>query len=319
LTPARGDDIERGKGARELQQETFERRLARRAKATTATLATILGEVAEAGEIQRPARLMAAMRHAALTGGKRLRPFLLVETAAMFGGESEGALLASAAIECIHCYSLVHDDLPAMDDDDLRRGQPTVHRAYDEATAILAGDGLLTLAFDLVARPAVHRSPRARARLAQIFARAAGVGGMVGGQVLDLQAEYAELNVAEIERMQAMKTGALIRAACEAGAVLGGAGAVEIRSIAEFGAALGSAFQIADDLLDATSSADKTGKNTGKDGRRGKATLVSLLGIEAARNIARQRSDAAIATLASFGRKAKWLVAAARFAVERSL
>jgi len=298
--------------------ERFEQRLAARAQATTATLEAVLGEATEDGETLRPGRLIAAMRHAALAGGKRLRPFLVLESAAMFGAEGDGVLLAAAALECIHCYSLVHDDLPAMDNDDLRRGRPTVHRAFDEATAILAGDSLLTLGFDLASRPSIHPSPGIRAGLVQLLARAAGAGGMAGGQMLDIQAENTAIDAEAIERMQAMKTGALIRAACEAGAMLGGADQAGIAALAEYSGAVGRAFQIADDLLDATSSAEATGKNTGKDGKRGKATLVSLFDVEEARRTAIRRSDEAIAALAPFGDSAKWLIAAARFAVERS-
>ena len=180
----------------------------------------LLSPTALAGEIQRPDRLVAAMRHGVLNGGKRLRPFLVLETALLFDVDPEIAMPTACALELLHCYSLVHDDLPAMDDDDLRRGQPTVHRAYDEATAILAGDALLTLAFDLVSDPSGHADPAVRAELTQLLARASGLGGMIGGQVLDLAAEEGSPDEQEIRTLQSMKTGALIGFACRAGAVL---------------------------------------------------------------------------------------------------
>ena len=297
--------------------DAFRRRLNDRAQAVTELLDGLLAEAPELGEIMRPQRLVAAMRHAVLGGGKRWRPFLLVETAAMLGTHGDGPLHAAAALECIHCYSLVHDDLPAMDDDDLRRGRPTVHRAFDEATAILAGDSLLTLAFDVASRPVLHNSPDVRADFVRLLARAAGLGGMAGGQMLDLASEGGDVDAASIERMQAMKTGALIEAACRGGALIGGATAAEIAALARYGAAIGRAFQIADDLLDATASTARIGKKTGKDGSRGKATLVALFGIETARAMADRCAEDAIAALAPFGNRAAWLVAAARFAVSR--
>ena len=203
--------------------DAFAERLAWAAVQVEASLSAILDDEIEAGETYRPPRLAAAMRHAALTGGKRFRPFLVIETARLFGAGPNGPVLAAAAVECVHSYSLVHDDLPAMDDDDLRRGMPTVHKAFDEATAILAGDALLTLAFDILSRPQVHPDAGVRIALTATLARAAGVGGMAGGQMLDLEAEGATLDEAAIRRLQAMKTGALIAASCEMGAVLGGA------------------------------------------------------------------------------------------------
>ena len=219
-------------------------------------LERLLGGRAGAGEIARPPRLLAAMRHAALGGGKRLRPFLVVESAALFGVARAGALLAGAALECVHCYSLVHDDLPAMDDDDLRRGRPTVHKAFDEATAILAGDALLTFAFDVMARGEVHPDASVRIALVSELARAAGLGGMAGGQMLDLAAEgrFEDKRTHSASRkivtLQAMKTGALFRFACRAGAILGQADAAAREAVDRYGAAIGQAFQIADDLLD---------------------------------------------------------------------
>lgn len=260
---------------------------------------------------------MAAMRHGALNGGKRLRPFLLIEAASLFGVEVADALAAACALECVHCYSLVHDDLPAMDDDDLRRGKPTVHRQFDEASAILAGDSLLTLAFDILADPASHPDPAVRAELVMRLARAAGCGGMAGGQALDLDAEHRELDAEAIVTMQAMKTGALIRYACEAGAVLGGADEREQAALSAYGEAIGRAFQLADDLLDVTATTEALGKSVGKDDDMGKATLVSIHGVEKSRQLAEMMCQEAVAALLPFGDRANTLKALARFIVER--
>src|SRR5262245_9118167 len=244
----------------------FPARLASIAADIEVLLKQLLDDAPLEGEIFRPARLVAAMRHSALDGGKRLRPFLLVETATVFGASRNGALMAGAALELVHCYSLVHDDLPAMDDDDLRRGRPTVHKAFDEATAILVGDALLTLAFDVMARPEVHPDPAVRIALVLELARASGLGGMAGGQMLDLAAEgrfeqpKPILVEKEIATLQAMKTGALIRFACRAGAILGQADMAARANIDRFGAAVGQAFQIADDLLDVEGDAKTLGK-----------------------------------------------------------
>jgi farnesyl diphosphate synthase len=300
----------------------FAARLAAVATETEALLAHLLDSAPLAREVARPQRLLAAMRHAVLGGGKRLRPFLLVESAGLFGATRAGALMAGAALECLHCYSLVHDDLPAMDNDDLRRGQPTVHKAFDEATAILAGDALLTLAFDIVARDEVHADTNVRSTLVLELARAAGLGGMAGGQMLDLAAEgrfgaRRPLSESEIVTLQAMKTGALIRFACRAGAILGQADANAGAAIDRYGAAIGQAFQIADDLLDVEGDAAALGKATHKDAAAGKATLVAVLGVANAR----ARLDALVAeaeeALAPFGAKADILRAAARFIAER--
>jgi farnesyl diphosphate synthase len=303
---------------------SFEDRLAAVAAAVEARLSAALDESAGPGEAVRPARLVAAMRHAVLGGGKRLRPFLVVEAAALFGGGAGDPLTAAAAVECLHCYSLVHDDLPSMDDDDLRRGRPTVHRAFDEATAILAGDGLQTLAFDLLADPATHPDPAVRVALVTDLARASGLGGMVGGQMLDLAAEGrfgdggpAALGENDIRRLQAMKTGALIRAACTMGARLGGAGADGVARLARYGEIVGLAFQLADDLLDATGDAATVGKATAKDAAAGKGTLVSLMGIERARAELAALVAEAGEVLAPFGARADTLAAAARFVAER--
>jgi farnesyl diphosphate synthase len=300
----------------------FEKRLSACAADTEALLAQLLDDRAADGERLRPARLLAAMRHASLGGGKRLRPFLVVETAALFSVRRERALMAGAALECVHCYSLVHDDLPAMDDDDLRRGRPTVHKAFDEATAILAGDSLLTLAFDVMARPETHPDAAVRAALVVDLARASGLGGMAGGQMLDLAAEGrfggATLDQNDVRTLQAMKTGALLRFGCIAGARLGGADAKEMDALSRYGSALGEAFQIADDLLDVEGDPALVGKATGKDMAAGKATLVGLLGIEGARARLAALIAETNAALDPFGTRAETLRAAARFIAERN-
>jgi farnesyl diphosphate synthase len=272
-------------------------------------LAAVLTETPLAGETVRPERLMAAMRHAALNGGKRLRPFLLHASYLACGGKQGDPLLAGIALECVHCYSLVHDDLPSMDNDDLRRGQPTVHRAYDEATAILAGDALLTYAFDLLTQEAVHPDPMVRLALVRDLARAAGQGGMVGGQMLDLAAEGRfnpnktplAHDKASVEQLQKMKTGALLAFAVEGGARLAGASSAQQQALALYARALGAVFQIADDLLDVEADAATLGKATGKDEAAGKATLVQLLGREGARAEIDRLSQEAHEALHGFG------------------
>jgi len=301
---------------------SFSDRLNAVAAETDAVLARLLDDAPLAGETARPQRLIAAMCHAVLGGGKRLRPFLVVESAALFGAARDGAMLTGCALELLHCYSLVHDDLPAMDDDDLRRGRPTVHKAFDEATAILAGDALLTLAFDVLAGEEVHADPKVRIALVRELARAAGLGGMAGGQMLDLAAEgrfaaRRTLSEREIITLQAMKTGALLRFACRAGAILGQAKADDAAAMARYGAAIGEAFQIADDLLDVEGDAATLGKAAGKDADAGKATLVAALGIDGARGKLEHLLETADAALAPFGAKADTLRAAARFIVER--
>jgi farnesyl diphosphate synthase len=263
------------------------------------------------------------MRYASLGGGKRLRPFLVVESAALFGVARENALMAGAALECVHCYSLVHDDLPAMDNDDLRRGRPTTHKAFDEATAILAGDGLLTLAFDIVARPQTHPDAEVRLELVSQLARASGLGGMVGGQMLDLAAEGRfdasppRLGEQDVRTLQAMKTGALLRFGCRAGAILGKAGRSQWSALDRYGSALGEAFQIADDLLDLEGDPATVGKATGKDAAAHKATLVGVLGPAAARRRLENLVAEAQAALSSFGDGGDVLKAAARFVATR--
>ncbi len=297
--------------------QTFETALAARARTVEALLARLLDARPLTGEIDRPATLVAAMRHGVLNGGKRMRPFLVMESAALFSADGEAALRVAAALECVHCYSLIHDDLPAMDDDDLRRGQPTVHKAYDEATAILAGDALLTFAFDILADEATPLPAERRAALVLTLARAAGIGGMVGGQMLDLAAENSRPGEADIIRAQAMKTGALIRFACEAGAILAGAPADDRARMSEFGAAIGLAFQLADDLLDLTADAKTMGKATGKDAAAGKATLAALHGEAWTRRQLGGLIDQAHALLDPYGARADLLKAAATFIATR--
>ncbi|WP_417687931.1 polyprenyl synthetase family protein [Roseibium sp.] len=283
-----------------------------------AVLEDLLTADASAGETTRPERLVEAMRYASLGGGKRLRPVLVLEAAALFGRTDDGAAVAGAALEFIHCYSLVHDDLPAMDDDDLRRGQPTVHKAFDEATAILAGDALLTLAFDVIADERVHADAAVRLRLSRELARAAGIGGMAGGQMLDLESEGRERSEAEIRTLQAMKTGALLRYACRAGAILADAREDDVERLTRFGEIIGLAFQLADDLLDVEATPEMTGKATGKDAEAGKATLVGLLGIEATRSEISRLLTEAQELLSPFGEKAQTLSALAAFIAHRN-
>lgn len=300
------------------EQLAFEAALLVRAAAIETELRLLLDGRTLAGEIARPERLMAAMRHGVLNGGKRLRPFLVMESAALFGADGEAALRVAAALECVHCYSLIHDDLPSMDDDDLRRGQPTVHKAFDEATAILAGDALLTLAFDIIADEATALPAERRAALVLALARAAGAGGMVGGQTLDLEAERNRPDEAGIIRLQAMKTGALIRFACEAGAIIAGAAPQDRDRLAEFGSAVGLAFQLADDLLDLTADASQMGKATGKDAAAGKATLVALHGTNWARRQLHGLVKQAHELLEPYGEEAALLKAAASFVAARN-
>jgi farnesyl diphosphate synthase len=305
----------------DVRADDFRRRLDHAAEATESALDALLTSAALPGEIVRPARLLEAMRYSTLGGGKRLRPFLVIESARLFGVEGVSAMRTACALEMIHCYSLVHDDLPAMDDDDLRRGRPTCHKAFDEATAILAGDGLLTYAFDVVADPATHGDAGVRAALVLALARAAGLGGMVGGQALDLAAETAATPLTQEEtlRMQAMKTGALLRFAVDAGALLGAASPDQAKAMARYGDALGAAFQIADDILDAEGDTAALGKRAGKDAERGKATLVGLLGLDAARARCDQLVDDAVAALRDTGLGAATdvLVEAAHFVSAR--
>ncbi|MGY4156034.1 farnesyl diphosphate synthase [Bradyrhizobium sp. USDA 4461] len=297
----------------------FSKRLDQTAEDTEALLAKLLSDVTENDEIVRPKRLIEAMRYSSLGGGKRLRPFLAVESAAVFGIPRESALLVGAALECIHCYSLIHDDLPAMDNSDLRRGRPTLHKAYDDATAILAGDALLTIAFDIITRDAIHRDAQVRLLLTRALARASGVGGMAGGQILDLAGEgrFGDREPVDVARLQQMKTGALLRFGCIAGAILGQASQKEYQALDDYGKALGEAFQIADDLLDVEGDAAALGKPAGADAALGKTTFVTQLGIDGAKQRVRDLLARADAALSVFGERGDVLRAAARFVAER--
>ena len=302
--------------------DIFATQLKETGAAVEAMLERVLAEPPLAGEVVRPPRLLAAMRHGALAGGKRLRPFLTIETARALGLGGDGPLRAGAAIELIHCYSLVHDDLPAMDDDDLRRGRPTVHKAFDEATAILAGDGLLTLAFDVMGEAATHPDGAIRAALCVGLSRAAGLGGMAGGQMLDLEAETAAapLDRDAILRLQAMKTGALLHFAVDAGAIIASAPPPLRVALSRYGHALGAAFQIADDILDAEGDEAQLGKRAGKDAGRNKATFVGALGLDgakAARDRLVREAEAALQD-SGLGAKAETLRQAARFVAARA-
>lgn len=269
------------------------------------------------GEISRPKRLVDAMRHGVLAGGKRLRPFLVMESAALFGVEGDAPVRIASALECVHCYSLIHDDLPAMDDDDMRRGRPTVHKAFDEATAILAGDSLLTFAFDIIAAPETGLPASTKNELVLALARAAGMGGMAGGQMLDLDAANDEPGETGIVTLQAMKTGALLRFACEAGPIIADADRQDRQRLAEFGSAIGLAFQLADDLLDETGDSASLGKATGKDAKAGKATLVRLYGTKWAQTQLNGLVEQANELLAPYGERGAILAATAEFIAKR--
>ena len=304
-----------------MDDSAFAARLADSQGSIERELEILLDLKPKPGEPARPKRLIEAMRYATLGGGKRLRPFLSMETARALGRTDNGPVRAGAAIECIHAYSLIHDDLPSMDDDDLRRGRPTTHRAFDEATAILAGDGLQALAFEILADPATDAIAEVRVALCLGLARAAGLAGMVGGQMLDIDAEQstAPLSVEEIRLLQAMKTGALLKFSVEAGARLAGAGAKARAALGVYGRAIGAAFQIADDILDVESDAATLGKRAGKDAAQNKGTLVGALGLEGARRELDRLVDEAIAAVdaAGVGAKGDMLRATARFIAAR--
>ncbi|MDF1730664.1 MAG: polyprenyl synthetase family protein [Minwuia sp.] len=290
-------------------------------------LATALAGAAQAveAEIDRllplpttlEARVHAAMRYALFAGGKRLRPFLVMTSADLLGVPPENAIRAAAAVEMVHTYSLIHDDLPAMDDDDLRRGKPTCHREFDEATAILAGDALQPLAFKVLAGPETDPDAEIRMELVRTLADAIGADGMVGGQMIDLQAETETYDLAQITRLQDLKTGALISWSAEAGAILGRATKAERSALATYGLEIGLAFQIADDLLDIEGDVAQMGKAVAKDADAGKATFIGLLGVEGARNRAAELVDSAVARLDLFGQNAFLLKDIARFMIER--
>ena len=304
--------------------DRFKQSLDSVASDTERLLDQLLAPKPVAGELARPGRLLDAMRYASLGGGKRVRPFLVVESARLFAVPRRQALMVAAALECVHCYSLVHDDLPAMDDDALRRGRPTAHKAFDEATAILAGDGLLTFAFDVLSRPQTHAKADIRVEIVSALARAAGIGGMAGGQMLDLAAEgrfangrIRPLDFADVKTLQAMKTGALLKFACVAGAMLGAAPKKARVALERYGAAVGEAFQVADDLLDIEGDAATVGKATGKDAAAHKATFVSLLGVDGARKRLQALVAEAEQAIAPFGKDGAILRAAAHFIANR--
>lgn len=262
-------------------------------------------------------RLVEAMRYATLEGGKRIRPFLVIESAKLFGVDVMRAKRVAAALEFIHCYSLVHDDLPAMDDADLRRGIPSLHKKYDEATAILAGDALLTLAFEVIAEPETAVDPYVRCELTSMLAKASGMHGMVGGQMLDLIGETANFDVGQISRLHRMKTGMLMSFACEAGAVLGRADETRKRALRSYAFDLGLAFQVTDDILDVEGDPAETGKEQGKDAASGKSTFVTTLGAEQAKMRAEMLVAQAVRHLHVFDNRADTLRAFARYVLER--
>ena len=290
----------------------FENALKTNAQAVSETLDRLLPM-----EDTPESRVVEAMRYATLNGGKRIRPFLVMTGARLFGVAESSALQVAAAVEMVHCYSLVHDDLPAMDDDELRRGQPACHIKFDEATAILAGDALLTRAFEVLSDESTHADPKVRCELTLELARAIGAEGMVGGQMLDLLAETEPFEFPEVTRLQRLKTGALIGFSCESGAILGKAPRAARTALHAYAHDLGLAFQIVDDLLDVEGDAKEVGKKTGKDASAGKATFVSLLGSERARAQANMLADQAVQHLVSFGEKADFLGDLARFVVKR--
>ncbi|NHN89166.1 polyprenyl synthetase family protein [Acetobacter conturbans] len=298
----------------EQSSEALRASLGSRAAAVEAMLDRLIPRV-EGPE----ARVIDAMRYATLGGGKRLRGYLVAEVAALFDGAAgeEGAYRAAASVEMLHAYSLVHDDLPAMDDDDLRRGQPSTHRKFDEATAILAGDALQTRAFEVLAETETHPDASVRIQIVLELARASGAAGMVGGQMIDMEGEGRALSLTEVGHLHALKTGCLIRYSAEAGAILGGANPEQRHRIASYGRDIGAAFQIADDVLDATATEEELGKTAGKDLAAEKSTYVALLGIDGARREAEKLADRACHVLDIFGEKADRLRDLARYVVER--
>jgi len=283
------------------------------AEAVNRTMERLLPETESLAE----AELFEAMRHGTLSGGKRMRPFLVVQSAFLFNVPSARARRVAAALEFVHCYSLIHDDLPAMDDAALRRGKPTVHKQYGDATAILAGDALLTLAFEVLSEPETHDDPRVRCELVRALAQASGGHGMVGGQMLDLLGEKSAFDLGTISRLQRMKTGKLMAFACEAGAILGKAGEHQRRALCNYAHDLGLAFQVTDDILDVESTTQDTGKDTRKDAAAGKATFVSTMGKEQARERAEMLVDQAISHLKIFEGRADMLKELAYYVLSR--
>ncbi len=299
----------------DYQATDFQNDLAQTAKSVESTLASLL-TIAHGNE--RENQVIEAMRQGALAGGKRLRPALTVGAARLFGVELDNVLITASAIEMLHSYSLVHDDLPAMDDSPLRRGKPTVHVLYDEATAVLAGDGLLTKAFEVLSAEATHPDPLVRCQLVTGLAKAAGERGMIGGQMLDMIAEETDLSEVEIVRLQQKKTGALIAFSCEAGGICAGAGEREMASLKIYGANIGLAFQIVDDLLDLESTAETLGKPAGRDKEAGKLTLIDIYGLDAARAKAQMLVKEAQDAITWAGEKAGFLHRLAEFVLHRS-
>lgn len=281
--------------------------------AVNATMGRILPDDSEVAE----SVLYQAMRHGTLSGGKRLRPFLLMQSAALFNVDPARARRAAAALEFVHCYSLIHDDLPAMDNADLRRGKPTVHKVFDDATAILAGDALLTLAFEIMSESDTHEDPRVRCELVSQLAKASGVHGMVGGQMLDLVGEGQDFDLGTISRLQRMKTGRLMAFACEAGAILGKSGEAQRKALCNYAYDLGLAFQVTDDILDVEGSAAQTGKDSGKDAKAGKATFVSTMGVEQARQRAEMLAAQAARHLHIFDSRADTLRDLSQYVLRR--
>jgi farnesyl diphosphate synthase len=263
-------------------------------------------------------RVQEAMRYAVQAGGKRLRPFLVLETASLFGVPKDRAMRVACAIECLHTYSLVHDDLPAMDDDDLRRGRPTTHKQFDEATAILAGDALLTIAFEILAEEATHPDGAVRAALVLDLARAGGHEGMIGGQMMDIEAPNHSFGAKEVIELQARKTGALFEFSCQAGARLGGATARDFANLHAYARDMGLAFQIADDLIDVTGTVEQAGKAVGKDQDAGKATLVSIMGVEGAKAECARLAESARAAVSGYGPKAERLAGLPAYLLDRA-
>ena len=298
----------------------FSQRLTQSTSLVEARLRDLLA-AAVAESTPESQRLQNAVHDAAASGGKRLRPFLVIECAGLFGVPKEDCLNAAAALECVHCYSLVHDDLPCMDNDELRRGQPSIWKAYDEWTAVLAGDALLTLAFEILAREDTHPKPETRLALIATLARASGVAGMAQGQAMDLAAskrdEPTTLTLSHVKKLQALKTGALIKAACLFGGLLGAADKLAMASLENYGEALGLAFQISDDLLDVEGNTEQLGKKTGKDTDAGKATFVGLLSVEGARAELKTAREAANIALNDFGSEADVLLEVANFVAKR--
>ncbi|GAA5107492.1 polyprenyl synthetase family protein [Bartonella jaculi] len=300
----------------------FSTLLARHARTIERRLDTLLNDQVQHGEISRPEILLKAMRYGVFNGGKRLRPFLVTESAALFGIPAEHSLDIACALECVHCYSLIHDDLPAMDNDTLRRGKPTVHIAFNEATAILAGNALLTFAFEIISHKACALPFDTRIKLITALAQSAGLGGMLGGQMLDLEAEKkpqacSSIACNSIMTLQRMKTAALISFACQAGAIIGNASKTLTQNLADFGTNIGLAFQLTDDLLDVTASTEILGKTAGKDETAHKATFVRLYGIEETQKKRDELIEKAESLLDPFGTKAKLLKQAARFSATR--